>query len=175
MKGCTTVDLTAGVYMISYTPQDPGSREVVAESSTMRIIAASLATQQAAIRNINKAFEAAQRRRKTGIGDRVYIKFKEDGDSDTYRSELWASNPKDIPGKVTILPVTMSKRIFEAFAAQVQISWSRRGYWENNSETELALANNSGAAATGGRQIRNPHAAAVFSDNNVSFTAVTSV
>lgn len=167
--GSTTVDLTAGVYTPSYVPQDPGGRDTVTESLIVRVLASNLATQQAAIRNITLAFEAGQRRRLTGIGDRLYVKFLEEGDTVTYRSEIWAAQPNQMPGKVSIEPITMSKPIFDAFAAQLRVTWTRRGYWENNAETELELANGSGAAATGGRQIRNPHTAAVFSASTVSY------
>ena len=109
--GSTTVDLSAGDYQIDYVPQDPGGNDVVSESSIVRVLASNLSTQQTAIRDINLAFEAAQRRRLTGIGDRVYIHFKEDGDSVTYRSELWAGQPHQMPGKVTIQPITMSRLI----------------------------------------------------------------
>ena len=167
--GSTTVDLTAGVYGISYVPQDPGGKEVVTESATVRVIASSLATQQAAIHNLNLVFEAAQRRRLTGIGNRVYVKFLEEGDTVTYRSEIWAAQPHEMPGKVTVMPVTMSKKIFDSFAAELQVIWTRRPYWENNAETELELSNNSQVAATGGCEILNPHTAEVFSDNTVSY------
>lgn len=163
------VDLTAGVYKPSYVPQDPGGRDVVTESFIVRVLAASLATQQAAIRNINLVFEAAQRRRLTGIGDRVWIRFLEEGDTVTYRSEIWADQPHQMPGKVSIEPVTMSKKIFDSFAAQIRVTWTRRGFWENNAETELELSNNSQVAATGGCAIRNPHTTEVFSDNTVSY------
>ncbi len=166
--GSTTVDLTAGVYTPSYVPQDPGGRDTVTESLIVRVLASNLATQQAAIRNITLAFEAGQRRRLTGIGDRLYVKFLEEGDTVTYRSEIWAAQPHQMPGKVSVEPITMSKLIFDAFAAQLRVTWTRRGYWENNAETELALANGSGTG-TGGRQIRNPHTAAVFSASTVSY------
>ena len=141
--GSTTVDLTAGVYQPSYVPQDPGGRDTVTESLIVRILASNLADQQAAIRNITLAFEAGQRRRLTGIGDRLYVKFLEEGGTVTYRSEIWADQPRQMPGKVSIEPITMSKPIFDAFVAQIRVTWTRRGYWENNSETELELANGS--------------------------------
>jgi hypothetical protein len=169
--GSTTIDISTGDYAVSYTPRDPGGGETVTENATVRVMASSLANMQSDIRSINTAFEAARRRRKTGIGDRVYIKFQESGDSDTYRSEVWARRPNELPGRVTILDPTMYERIFTAEVAMLRISWSRRGYWEDNSETELSISNGSGTG-TGGQTVVNPQGSKVINAQiTISYTA----
>ena len=169
--GDTTVDLSSGDYAASFTPRDGGSRLTVTESARVRIQASSLANMQTDIRNINNAIAAADRRRKTGIGDKVYVTFQESGDADVYRSEIWAERPNELPGRVDIIEPTMWDRIFTAFVAQVNVMWSRRNYWEGDSETELSLSNGSGSG-TGGRTVTNPHGAAVISAlTTISFTS----
>ena len=152
------VVLTAGVYQVMrYVPKSaPHADMLVTESATVRVLASSLATQQAAINDIEKAFELARRRRQTGAGDHVYIKLLESGDSDTYRSELWAEDPDGLPGRVVILDPTLDRYIWGAYVAKLQLIWTRRNYWEHNSETELALTDDSGAGATGGQAVINP-------------------
>lgn len=174
VHGGTTVDLSASDYAVSYTPRDAGGKMTVTESAIVRIQAASLAAMQADIRAIDNAIAAAFRRRQTGIGDKVYIKFQESGDSDTYRSEMWAEKPFELPGRTTVLNPTMVDRIFTAETALYQVSWSRRGYWEDDSETELALLNGSGSG-TGGRTVRNPHTTAVITAATISFTAADTI
>lgn len=172
--GSTTITLSTGEYAISYTPRDGGSAEVVTESADVRIIAASLSAMQSDIRALNTAFEAARRRRKTGIGDRVYVTLLESGGSDTYRSEIWAANPNDLPGRVQILDPTMYDKIFTAEVAMIRVFWSRKNYWENNAETELSLSNGSGSG-TGGRTVVNPHGSAVIDDETtISFSVSNS-
>jgi hypothetical protein len=173
--GSTTIDLSTGDYAVSYTPRDPGGAETVTENLTVRVMAANLADMQSDIRDISTAFEAAKRRRKTGTGDRVYIKFQESGDSDTYRSEIWSRRPNDLPGRVTILGPTMYERIFTTEVAMLRISWSRRGYWEDDSETELALKNGSGSG-TGGITVVNPQGSKVINAQvTISYTAPNTI
>jgi len=142
LSGDTDVILTAGVYAISYTPKSAARKdELVTESSVVRVLASSLTTQQAAINNIEKVFEQARRRRMMGSGSHCYIRMAESGDSDTFRSELWAEDPNELPGRVVILEPTMTSRIFDNFVAKLQVIWTRRNYWENGVEAELALTN----------------------------------
>jgi hypothetical protein len=172
--GSTTLTLTSSPYAISYTPQDPGENETIVESATLRIIESSLSNMQTAIRDINKAFEMARRRRQTGTGDRVYLTLLESGDSQTYRSELWAANPSELPGRLQPIDPTMVDRIFTANVSQFRIIWSRKGYWELSTETELPLENGSGAG-TGGIPILNPHTTAVLSGATISFSAPSTI
>ena len=157
LSGDTDVTLSSGVYAISYTPKSATrTDDIVTESAIVRVLASTLATQQAAVNNIEKVFEQARRRRLTGSGNQCYIKLLESGDSDTYRSELWAEDPAELPGRVVVLEPTMKAKIFDAYAAKLQVIWTRRNYWEHNSETELALTDDSGAGATGGQAVINP-------------------
>ena len=168
-RGDDSTDLTSGVYAISYTPKYGGAAETVVESSKVRVLGTSTANVQSSIRNIEEHFELAKRRRQKGTGDRVYTTFQADGDSDTYRSEIWAENPADIPGRVTILEPTMYNRIFSNYKAVVQVTWERRNYWELASEIELPLTNGSGSG-TGGRTVTCVHGATpAIDDSTISF------
>ena len=173
--GSTTLNLNTGDYMADFFPRDATGKDTVTESARIRILSSSLANMQTRIRDIDQAIKAAHRRRQTGIGDRVYIQFAESGDSDNYRSEIWAERPLEVPGRITILPPTMSDRIFTANAALILFSFSRRGYWEDVDETELSISNGSGSG-TGGRTVTNPHGAAVINGiTTVSFTAADTI
>ena len=159
LSGDTDVTLSAGVYAISYTPKSDASKAAtVTESAIVRVLATTLATQQAAINNIEKVFEQARRRRMTGSGSRCFIKLLESGDSDTYRSELWSDDPEELPGKVVILEPTMTGVVFDKFVARLQVIWTRRNYWEHNSETELALTNGPSITNPGYVQIESSDA-----------------
>ena len=128
--------LSSGVYAISYTPKTASRNKLtVTESAEVRVLASSLATQQAAINNIEEVFELARKRRKTSNGDRMYINLLESGDSDTYRSELWSEDPDALPGKVVVLEPTMHTRPFDNYVAKLQVIWTRRNYWEHNTES----------------------------------------
>ncbi len=169
--GSTTINLNANDYMADYYPRDPSGRDTVTESARIRIMSSTQDNMQTRIRDIDKAIQAAWRRRQTGIGDRVYIQFAESGDSENYRSEIWAERPLDMPGRVTILPPTMSDKFATSFVAVIQFSWSRRGYWEAVTAVELSLSNYSGSG-TGGRTVRNPHTSAIISaQSTISYTA----
>ncbi len=168
--GSTTINLNSGDYMADYVPRDPAGKDTVTESAKIRIMSSTQDNMQTRIRDIDKAIQAAYRRRQTGIGDRVYLQFAESGDSENYRSEIWSDKPLAMPGRVTILPPTMSDKFATSFVAVIQFSWSRRGFWEAVTAVELSLSNGSGSG-TGGRTVTNPHGTAVFNDTTVSFAA----
>jgi len=167
-RGDDSTNLTAGVYAISYTPKSGGAAETVLESSVVRVLASSVATMQTAIRDIEEHFYMARRRRQKGTGDRVYITFLESGDSDTYRSEIWANNPDDLPGRVVVLEETMHQKFSDNYVAKLQVIWERRNYWEFNSEVELALTNSYGSG-TGGLLVACVHRGPVIDDSTLSF------
>jgi hypothetical protein len=166
-----TIDLNAGVYTVMhYLPRDSGGRSTVTETARIRIISDSASNLVSEIRAIDKAFKLAQRRRLTGTGDRIYIHFQESGGAVTYRSELWADNPSDMPGRVQIMDPTLNEQIITKFVAVLQLTWIRKGYWEGASETLLLIGNGTGSS-TGWINLENVHPAAVFTGTTVSFTA----
>jgi len=174
--GTSNIDLTAGVYSIkTYVPQfASGDAETVTESAQIIIQAASVATLQSAIRDIEEYFSIAKRRRQTRIGNRVFITFQGSGAATKYRSELYSIKDSVLPGRVTINPMWMQNVHWDDFVAQVQVTWERKNYWEANTEVELSLANQSQAKATGGCTIYNPNTANLGHATTISFTNATS-
>jgi len=164
------ITLTTGEYNVEYTPQYNGSAETVTETAVITTRSSNLANQQATLQNIVRAFDLAKRRRDTGRGTRVYIKFTESGDANTYRSELWSNDPNDPPGTIEVLPPTLQPLVFDRFATQIRLTWTRRNYWEHDSETALTLSNGSGSSS-GGLSMVSMHEGAVFTNTTVSFAA----
>ena len=176
VHGSTTIDLTSGDFRIkTYSPKPPGaSRETVIEGIGVFIESSSVANLQASLRSIENAFSLAKIRRQKRLGDRVYLTFLEDGGSVTYRSEIYASKEGDLPGYVNVDTKWLRDPLWTEQAILAVISVERRAYWEASTETELALANGSQTAATGGCTIYNPHTTAVFTDTTVSFAETNS-
>lgn len=168
--GSNTITLTSGDYrgVDRFNIGTITRRGVQTDSIELFIFASNLAGLQAAVRNINKAFQAAQRRRQTGTSDRVYVHFQESGDSDTYRSEIWSDNLDEVPGRVVVPSMWLTLRFWDNEKIKILITYSRRPFWEDASETELSLSNGSGSG-TGGQTVRNPHTAAVLTDTSISF------
>jgi hypothetical protein len=174
--GSTTIDLSAGDYRIkTYSPSPPrANRDTVVEGISVFIEASSVADLQSDIRAIENAFYLAQQRRIKRLGDRVYLTFLEDGDTITYRSEIYADNESDLPGTVFVDTQWLRSVMWDQKVVEAKISLERRNYWEASTETELSLANGSQTAATGGCTIYNPSTTAVFTNTTVSFAATNS-
>ena len=177
--GSTTITLTSGDYQVmTYNlgvPRTDDPNETVTDSFELRIDATSLTNLQADVRNINKALDLAWRRRKTGTGDRVYITFKESGDTPTFRAEIYNDDIRQRPGRLVIDSQWLGQPFFiNASFVKALITYTRKS-WEDNAETELELSNGGAVAAIGGISIRNPHTTAVFTGTTVSFEATDTI
>ena len=109
---------------------------------------ASIALIETEINDIEWAFAQARNHQKTGAGNRYYVKFQADGSGSIWRSEI-------LDGKVTFNRNTLD---YEWIAKQLTVGviWTRRAWWEDNSEDELELSNvNQVTPATGGVQVDN--------------------
>ena len=94
----TPVDISTGDYeIVSYSPSPNGKDKFV-----VRIMASSYANFIDDIQAINIKFTEAWNRRKINRGERVWVLWSPDGDSDTYRSELYSDDEEDQPGVMTI-------------------------------------------------------------------------
>ena len=169
------VDVSAGDYkLIEYNPKPGDGKNTVADRAIISITSSSSANRDAAISNITTEFTKAYERRRMGTGSRVYVTFTPDGSGTTYRSELFANNVRNLPGRVAVDRNFRGAHLWtEQLTTRVIIDFERRGYWEENSETELSLKNNSGSG-TGGINIYSPTVtSATYTASTISFTQAT--
>lgn len=170
-----SVTLSSGSYkFIEYNPGPGMGKESVADRAIISITGANAAARDAAISAITAEFTKAFERRRTGVGSRIYVTFTPDGGT-ARRSEIWARNVRDLPGRVTVENKFRGAHLWTSqLTTRVIIDFERRGYWEATSETELTLKNNSDSA-TGGVTIYSPTSATPTIDNTatISFTQAT--
>ena len=147
----TPVDISTGDYtVVEYSPNPTGKDQII-----LRIKSTSYANFQTAIQDVNLKYTEARNRRKLGRGPRVYVLWSPDGESDTFRSELFADDEDDLPGHMTIPVSFMRGNLWTKQTIKVTMTVQRLPYWEDNTETELSLANHLGSG-TGGQTIYNP-------------------
>ena len=169
--GFTDISLTTGdYYLIDYTPQSSRNSDTVTESAVIGISASSSTGISDDIRDIERALQLAQRRYDTESGDRVYIKFQPTNYTSAYRSELVRPSPDEEVGQVDYDGDVLGGR-WAADDITTVITWTRKNYWEANSETELQLSNQLTSATTGGISVYNVHktTGAIMDDTSISF------
>jgi len=153
IHGNTTLDLNdkSDIYVMQYDIGTPRrGQETITEVIKLRVNSSSVANLQTEMQNINRALLATKVRGIKQRGDRVYLKRNLSGEANTYRSEILAI--ESWPGKDALAP----KPYWDNYLVVYYLRVTRVAYWENNTEDEIALSNNGGAAATGGRIIYNP-------------------
>jgi hypothetical protein len=104
----------------------------VTESATIQYYTADEA--RGAFETLNRFFEKAKRRQRTGVGARVFVRFRPDLSEALYRSEILSGRVQNS---------NLNQRM------QVTVTWTRRYYWEAASEIQLGLYNN----VTGGSSV----------------------
>ena len=172
VHGSTTIALVSGNYVLQdYVPVD-GSGKTVEEPVRLLFTGSAVTDINASIENIRRAFELAERRYDTGRGDRVWINFQPSGFADTYRAEITRPAPGKPAGYIDLPPGTLGKK-WVAKNIEGGIRWVRKNWWEDNSETELSLANG-GDSGTGGINIYNFHATAEAFLGTVGFSLTSS-
>jgi len=145
--GTTTIDLTTGDYvLVDWTPQsaqlnfnaqsisDLDSYENVSESISIRIHdAASKATIQTRIRDIEKLFMTAQTRIINGFGPKVYLQVILDGiASETWQSEI-------VGGNVAVADGTLTE--WSTLGTNIILDIERKYYWELDTDQALSITN----------------------------------
>lgn len=166
----TDISLTTGdLDLLDYTPQDSGG-QIVTESALVSVKGTAVTDIQTSIENIKKAFELANRRFDRGHGDRVYIKFQPNGASAAYRSELVRPRVDASAGVIGYMGDVLGGK-WAAKDLDVELTWTRKNYWEKNAEAELSISNG-GGSGTGGQTIYNIHGSATISaSTGISFAA----
>lgn len=171
IHGSTTINLNSGDNsLMAYAPTDSGNGTVT-ERVVLRNEGSDAADIESSLQEIKNAFRLANRRADRGHGDRVYVKFQPDGYTSAYRSELVRPREDQDAGTIGHQADVLGKK-WENKKIVITLSWTRRNWWEANSESELSLANG-GGSGTGGQTIYNIHGAAALSGTTISFTAAT--
>lgn len=144
--GTTTVQLTStsALYpaLLEYAPQtsDLDIRSIISEAdgyeqpnaywrevreqARIAYTPSDMASARAALVTLNQLFEQA-RQRQGRVGAAVYVKFRPDTSDTLYRSEVFS-------GKAWIDDLRLP---------YITVEWTRRYYWETDSETQLNLYN----------------------------------
>ncbi|MDD5059307.1 MAG: hypothetical protein PHQ60_15730 [Sideroxydans sp.] len=161
---------TSGNLLRRYTPQVPEFEHVTSESSLLdggeQPVASyrnvtetaevawtgTLAEQRVALQTLNRLFQQARHRQRTGMGAKVWVEFSPAGDgayddTDNYRSEV-------LSGRVLVDDAYRTGLQLEAEQLLSQIVFTRRFYWEG-AETQLPLTNDNGTDDLTGLLIYN--------------------
>ncbi len=166
VKGATTLQLNGNGYGLleDYQPKSPQVDEklldrmmtgalnwqdmpTVTESIKLRVTAASVTALKNAINDIERMFLNTFRRKRLGTGERVFLAFTPSSGS-TWRSEV-------LSGRVELQPKTLAVWQWDAKDIEIVVAWTRRFYWEADSETTLPLTNGNGSNVTTGLNVYN--------------------
>jgi hypothetical protein len=121
----------------------------VTESCVVIVQESSVANLQTAINAIERMITlSAPRRQWTRQGNQVFVKFTPANAAAAYRSEI-------VNGKVEVQDDTLRVSRWDVFAVEIIIAWTRKFYWEADSETQLTLTNGNGTDDTAGLAVYN--------------------
>jgi len=155
---------SASKRLISYTPRAPQASPealtamifandqsmTVTESAVVEISGANPAAIQTAYRALETSLGVnAYKRQVTNTGSRVFVVHQPDGGGTAYRSEILAAQMQPQDDSLNY------GRWFTNYKVNVNIAWTRRFYWEDNTERQIPLSNANGTADTSGLQIFN--------------------
>lgn len=119
----------------------------VTETIEALVIGASTTVVQGNLETIERVLDAAKQRQSTRVGNKAYIKYQVDGDSNIYRSEI-------LTGRVEIVKGGMA--VWGGKNMPIRIHITRRYYWEHVDLTELQVASKASTSpATGGKSVHN--------------------
>ncbi len=161
---------TSGNLLRRYTPTTPDYEYVTAESSlrdggeqpvssyrnvteTVEVAwTGTLSEQRESIQTLNRLFQAARYRQRTGMGDPLFVEFSPEGeggydDTDNWRSEI-------LSGRVLVDDVYRTGLQLESEQLLSQIVFTRRHFWEG-AEAQLPLTNANGTDDLAGLLVYN--------------------
>ncbi len=151
----------SAIGVLQYDPQPPTSEDIdrITETITVYLNSGAKAarTGNGFIHRLERYFERARRRQKLGTGLRIYLQYKPYAADATYRTEI-------LDGRVVWRSGTASAAWLPSDTGECAIIFTRRAYWEADTEAEIPLSVG-GAAATGGVNIVN-HNDSEANDNN---------
>jgi hypothetical protein len=188
-SGSTIVDLNASPYfLLDFTSNSPEERSEefasvyqhgesvlyvryrnVKEVIDVVVSGASASAVDSTIQNLEDILSDALRLLET-VGDKVYIRYKPDGTATTWRAEV-------LTGRVVPTPLRSHENAMQLvgtgaagkYFRHIQIELTRKPVWNDDTLTELSLANTHGSG-TGGRQVDNHNDA---SEDNFVTVATT--
>jgi hypothetical protein len=118
----------------------------VTESATLRLQRSSSASMANAItdmQSLHKLIDAARRYQRDRVGNPVYVKFRKDTGESYYRSEI-------LDARVDMEDDSLeSPGPYDAGYIQLEITWTRRYFWEAESETALTLVGYTNTSSSG--------------------------
>ncbi len=151
----------SAIGVLQYDPQPPTSEDIdrITETITVYLNSGAKAARTANgfIHRLERYFERARRRQKLGTGLRIYLQYKPYAADATYRTEI-------LDGRVVWRSGSASAAWLPSDTGECAIIFTRRAYWEADTEAEIPLSVG-GAAATGGVNIVN-HNDSEANDNN---------
>ena len=178
--GTNTLSLsTSNIFLLQYVPRTPDistisrnslgdgrpvdmpSYENVTEAIEIMFYNTSKTDLQAQITALNRYLLLAKRRQQTKTGTRVYLQLQVDGESDTWRSEIFT-------GRLELDNDAL--RHYANIKVGAALIVERAFYWEGP-ETELAIKTSNTSAATGGRTIYNHDDSTAGHDNWVQMAS----
>ena len=147
---------------------DGGERPVVAYRNVteqMDVVWAGAASEQRQrLNTLNRLFEGARHRQRTGVGPRVYVEFRASDAEDWWRSEV-------LSGRVLVDDGDLDFDLQLVTAGlEGAIIYTRRYYWEGPEE-KLPLTNGNGTLVTNGLTVYNHDDADAGDDNWVQIPA----
>lgn len=150
---------TEGV--ISYDPKPPASEGAISVTDTVVLYidsgAKAARTTNGYLHRLERFFERARRRQKLKTGLKVYVKYKPYDADVLYRSEV-------LDGRIVWATDTTRPAWLPSDKGECAIIFTRRPYWEHDTEQELPLAN-TGDSGTGGIAIVNHNDSGVGDDH----------
>jgi hypothetical protein len=95
------------------------------------------------MQSLHKLIDAARRYQRDRVGNPVYVKFRKDTGESYYRSEI-------LDARVDMEDDSLqSPGPYDAGYIQLEITWTRRYFWEAESWTSVSLTNGSGTSSSG--------------------------
>jgi len=141
--GSTTITLA----LVDYTPTSAlASVAEVTERWEVHVTGASKALLQAAIHEIERAFELARQHQANSFLDRVFLNFQPVGYEESYRSQI-------LDGKIDFYDETL-KWAWANAGFDVRLTITRQNFWEG-AEAEIPLTNSNGVSGTENFKIFN--------------------
>jgi len=123
-----------------------------------------LAEQRAAINTLNRLFQQARHRQRTGMAARVYLEFRPGSTGDWWRSEI-------LSGRVLVDDADLEFDLqLVNVALEAAIIYTRRFFWEGP-EAQIPLTNGNGQNNTAGLTVVNHDDADAGDDNYVAIAS----
>ena len=148
--GATTITFTQanGYQVLAYdmvTPESSGGKlaDDVAETLEVIVSGADGAQVQTRIGALSRLLDSARRRTAWGVGPRVFLQLRVDGEPNTWRTELYDA---------AMTPQEDTLRLWPNFAPTFDISIRRAAVWEG-ALAQIPLTNVGGSANTSGLNV----------------------